>query len=346
MKAKVSKFYERLCKGLCERIPQKKREAKIFPMLTYAGVKENFDFWLGKRMILVLLAGLVGLLLPLTLGNYLQLFELSMELTLLAGLATGIVLAAITMVMFYLHIYYVIEGRASMVEGILPDFLLLVASNINAGMTPFASFRASARKEFGPLTEEIKIVSAKSLGTKSFSSALKQLSENIKSKILNETVSFFSQAMKSGGKLAKLLETSAVDLRQTQEMKKELLSSTRMYVIFVAFVIVVATPLLLAVAIQFLSMISSIQAQSQVGGAEEVASVAFLSSEMSITPEFMTNVSYILLFGNALLASLFIGVLGEGKAKMGLKYAPVIFIASFAVLIISNGFLGQFLGIG
>ena len=79
--------------------------------------------------------------------------------------------------------------------------------------------RAGARKEFGPLSEEIKVAAAKSLGTKSFGAALKQLSRSIKSKTLEETVSFFSQAMKSGGRLAMLLQTSALDLRRTQEMK-------------------------------------------------------------------------------------------------------------------------------
>ena len=128
-------------------------------------------------------------------------------------------------------------------------------------------------------------------------------------------------------------------------MKKELQSSTRMYVLFVAFVIIIATPLLLAVSIQFLGMIASIQAESNVGLGSEVGSVAFLSAEMAITPEFMMNVSFLLLLGNALLAGLFIGVIGQGKAKMGLRYSPLIFIACIVALFGSNLVLGQFLGI-
>src|SRR3989338_1305476 len=49
-----------------------------------------------------------------------------------------------------------------------PGFLLLVSSNINAGMTPFNSFQVAARPEFGPLAEEIKYAVSKSLGTTSF----------------------------------------------------------------------------------------------------------------------------------------------------------------------------------
>ena len=35
--------YERLCKSVCEIVPQEKRIAKVFPKLIYAGIKENFD---------------------------------------------------------------------------------------------------------------------------------------------------------------------------------------------------------------------------------------------------------------------------------------------------------------
>ncbi len=345
MSKATSGAYERLCKSVCEIVPQEKRAAKVFPQLRYAGIKENFDVWLGKRMILVFLAGVIGLLLPLTVGRYFVFLDFSAFMMPLLAVGLGIVFALATVLAFYLHLYYTIEGRASMVETILPDFLMLVASNISAGMTPFSAFRAGARKEFGPLSEEIKIASAKSLGTKSFAGALRQLTARINSKVLKETVSFFAQSLKSGGKLSKLLETSALDLRRTQEMKKDLASSTRMYVMFVAFVIVIATPLLLGVSIQFLEMVSAVQGEQLTQGSEGISSVAFLSSELNITPDFMVNISYILLIGNAILASLFIGVIGGGKAKMGLRYTPVILFASIIVFIFLEHILNTMFGI-
>jgi len=337
--------YERLCKSVCEIIPQEKRTAKVFPKLRYAGITENFDVWLGKKMILVFLTGLIGFLLPLTIGRYFALLDFSFFVTMLIAIGLGIAFAIAATLTVYLHLYYTIEGRASMVESILPDFLMLVASNVSAGMTPFSAFRAGARKEFGPLSEEIKIASAKSLGTKSFSGALNQLTVRIKSKVLEETVSFFSQSLKSGSKLSKLLETSAMDLKKTQELKKDLASSTRMYVMFVAFVIVIATPLLLGVSIQFLQMVSAVQGEQLTQGSEGISSVAFLSSELNITPDFMVNISYILLIGNAILASLFIGVIGGGKAKMGLRYAPVILVASVVAFLFLEQILNAMFGI-
>jgi len=343
---KLEKGYERLCKGVCEIIPQKKRQAKVFPQLEYAGITQNFDVWLGKRIILIALAGLIGFLFPLTVGKYFVLLEfLTLAMPVLIAIGLGAAFGISAAIIIYLHLYYTIEGRAAIVESILPDFLLLVASNIMAGMTPFSAFRAGARKEFGPLSEEIKVASVKSLGTRSFAAALKQLTKKIKSKTLEETVSFFSQALKSGGKLTKLLETSALDIRQTQEMKKDLASSVRMYVMFVAFVIVIATPLLLGVSIQFLQMVSSVQAEQVFEGGAGISGAEFLSTELNIKPEFMINISYLLLAGNALLASLFIGVIDRGKAKMGLRYAPAILVASVLVFFFVEHLLNAMFGI-
>jgi len=305
---------------------------------------------------LIMLLGLIGFLFPWATGTTFGLLEIGAPIVfslgvlsipfspvlLVFGFLFAIALMVLAVALFYLHVFYQIEGRASFVDNILPDFLLLVASNIHAGMTPFSAFRNSARKEFGPLSEEIKVAASKALGEKSFTEALVELSKRIKSSALGETVSFFSQSLRSGGHLSKLLETSSEQLRLTQEMKKELISSSKMYVIFIVFVVVIATPLLLGVSVQFLKMITSIQAQSQLG-AEAIESVSFLSAELSITPEFMVSAAYLLLLVNALLSSLFIGVIGSGKAKLGLKNFPLLLIGAIVVFMIANTLLGQFL---
>jgi len=353
----ISGFYLRLCRGLAELISQKKRKKSVYPSLNYAGIRGDFDLWLGKRIFLVLLIGLIGFLIPWTIGKFLGLldfetgfminiaetsFVIGLE-PLLYSILFGFVLAIISAAMFYLHLYYSIDSRISIVEAVLPDFLMLVASNVHAGMTPFASFRGAARKEFGPLSEEIKLATAKALGTESFTNALSSLSKRIKSRQLEDTVSFFSHSLRSGGNLAKLLETSSVYLRNLQEMKKELLSTTKMYVVFVGFVVVVGTPLLMGVSVQFLKMINSISAQSNFTGGE-ISSVAFLSSDLSISPEFMVTMGFIFLFINSVLSSFFMGVLGNGKALSGIKNFPLLFIVSSIIFIIAINVLGAFLG--
>lgn len=342
---KIENQYERTCRGLSELVARRKKQETVFPNLRFAGIKSDFDFWLGKRILAVILIGFVGFLLPWTIGKFFNLivFETSgFFAPVIYSIALGIAFSVSLTIIFYLHLFYQIEGRARMVEDILPDFLMLVASNVNAGMTPASAFRNAARKEFGPLSEEIKAAAAKSLGTQSFTQALLAVSKNIKSKVLLETVAFFSQSLRSGGHLATLLETSANDLRQTQEMRRELISSTKMYTIFVGFIIVVATPVLLGVSVQFLKMITTIQTQNPTGS-DITGAVSFLATELRITPEFMQTTAYFLLLINAFLSSLFIGMLGTGKAKLGLKNFPLLLIASIIVFFIATTFLEQLL---
>ncbi len=350
-----------MTQGLSKRfsglLPKGLWEVRLRRALDYAGIEEDASAWLGKR---VLRASLFGFLAAGTayglyrfLGIlYFPAYEFPVSLPfgeppfsfvvpavpLLAALLAFLLAAAALLLLSYLHLYYLIEGRAQAVEEILPDFLLLVSSNINAGMTPFSAFRAAARPEFGPLAEEVKYAVAKSLGTTSFYHALLALSRRIRSDSLKDVVAFFSQAMKAGGRLSKLIESSAFDIRQIQELKKELQSSTKMYVMFVAFIVMIATPLLMAVSVQFLDMVSKIQSSARVSFIGDTG-LGFLTASSELSSGFMADMSLFLLFGNALLASVFIGVLASGKSKLGLKYFPAILIVSFLAFLASRAFL-------
>jgi len=348
-------FFDRFYRSLSDFIPEKKKKSAVYNALTYSGHRVDFDIWLGKRIFLIGLLGVIGFLLPWTVGKTFGFFNFEKTANIIIGdfailifteplfvsIVLSMAMAGITTALLYLHIYYKIESRTAIVESVLPDFLMLVSSNVSAGMTPFAAFRAAARKEFGPLSEEIKVATAKALGTQSFTEALLNLKNRIKSSQLEETVSFFGQSLRSGGKLSALLETSANYLRDIQEMRKELLATTKMYVLFVAFVVVIGTPLLMAISVQFLVMVTNIQAQSSFDSSG--SPVGFLSSQLNITPEFMEMAALLLFFINALLSSLFIGVLNKGKAKLGLINFPLIFIATVIVFFIARTVFSQFL---
>ncbi|MFH1586719.1 MAG: type II secretion system F family protein [Candidatus Diapherotrites archaeon] len=324
----------RIAARISDFLPQKIKDDKIRPLLEFAGSQEDMDSWLGKRMFLAFLFAAIGFLLPLTIGPFME--GLNLPIRIVLSFFLMVLFFVFVLFLYFLNLYYVIENRASIVEAILPDFLLLVTANLRAGMTPFAAFRGGARTEFGPLAEEVKIAASKSLGTSSFSDALKTLSLRIRSRSLKETVSFFSHALRAGGHLAKLLETTALDLRKTQEMRKDLESSTKMYVLFVVFVVVIASPLLMAVSVQFIDMITAIIEQSPSTAGSPYNP---FPSDFDISVEFMRNLSYALFFGNSLLAGIFIGTLSDGKGLMGLKYFPAILMACFLVFFVAETIL-------
>jgi archaeal flagellar protein FlaJ len=310
-------------------VPQKILDEQVSKWLKYAGSKDDERVWLGTRIFLSLLMGAIGFLIPFSVIPLINvLFETEIYFVPAIGIilmfVLGLLGTMLTVGLFYLHISYVIDGRKKMVEKILPDFLFLVGNNLRSGMTPFYAFRSAIRPEFGPLSEEIKIATQKSLGIESFADSLKSIANRIDSKVLVDTTKFFAYALRSGGKLAQLIETSAKDIKQTNELKRELVSSTRMYMMFIIFVVVIASPMLLAVSVQFLTILSGIQAKTAgiSTGANSVGAVGLAGGGVSITPEFMQLMGVILIISNSILAGIFMGILSGGKVRDGLKYAP------------------------
>ena len=330
------KIYKNICNRLSESISDKRRKL-FYEMLNYAGIGQEFDFYLGRAVLLSLLFGLIGFLVPFSiLKNYLLVYFFPMALAFI-GLGFAFAFFAIAAALEYLYIYYRIENRKARVEGIFPDFLLLVASNLRAGMTPYSSLRAAARPEFAPLSEEIKYAASRALGTESFSEALKHVSGKIKSRVIYETITFFAIAMKSGGHLARMLEEAASSIKQTDELKKEISSATRMYVLFVIFIIVFAAPVLFSLSVKFVDMMAGIaKSSSFTGGNEKVITI---SSGTEISRDFVFLLSSAMLLFNAFFTSLFLGILQKGRAKLGLKYFPIIFALSYAIFVAANSIM-------
>ena len=316
-------------------VPRSIMDTHVRVWLKYAGSKENDRIWVGTRLFLSIMLGMIFFLIPFVLFPLLNnMFNAGLKLTLpvqllfmflfgLLGFSVGIAIS-------YLHIAYVIDGRRRMVEAILPDFLFLVGNNLKSGMTPFYAFRSAVRPEFGPLSEQIQIATQKSLGLESFSDALKDIANAIDSKVLADTAKFFAQAMRSGGKLAQLIEASANDIKHTSYLKKELVSSTRMYTLFIIFVVLIASPMLLAVSVQFLNILTQIQVQttafSGTSQKEITSQVGLAGGKIAIEPDFMKNMAYFIIASNSVLASIFVAVLSGGKFRDGLKYAPALAI--------------------
>jgi hypothetical protein len=338
----------------------KKFVDKLKKMLTYAGSKDDPRLWFGRRVFFSLLFGSLLSLIPYSIFPFLNIFfdaklYYPFEFRVLLMIVFFIVGIFVSAGLFFLHISYVIEGRKKLVESILPDFLYLVGSNLKSGMTPFYAFRAAVRPEFGPLSEEIQIATKKGLGLSSFSDALKDIALRIDSTMLKDTTRFFSYALKSGGRLAQLIEANARDIKQTNLLKRELITSTKMYLIFIAFIVIIASPLLLAISVQFLSVITTIGTRTEsmgmgssagagagasAAGMDSVTGMSF--SGVEIDPEFMTSMGSIIILFNSILAGVFIGVIGGEKIIHGLKFSPIIYFLGIIVFFIVLNVMGVF----
>ncbi len=302
-------------------------------LLVYAGYDCSADLFLGPAMVLGLLVGSILLLFPFALfGGFHYLFALY-----------ALIGFALVHLLSYLVVYFHAEDRARRVEKVLPDALMLIASDIKAGMTPFAAIRLAARPEFGPLEVELKRATVHALGEGSFAASLMYMTERINSECLRRAMGLFTTSMKSGGHLAEILEETARDIAETQSLKNEMISNTKTYLMFIMFTVALGAPILLAVSLQFVTMSEALKAN--IGSSELVSGLGMGGGESQITLEFLTTASYVIILLTSILASSMLGVIIEGKEKYGVKYAPFMFAVAMVVFyfgrIAISGMIGE-----
>jgi len=245
----------------------------------------------------------------------------------------GLVLAAITL---ELSIYYAVRSRTAAMEKVLPDFLLLIASNLRAGMTPFAAFVRSARPEFGALSKEVNHAAGNLSGSASLNEALDELSKRFDSMMLRRVVVFFKKGVRSGGRLAALLVASAEELRRVQDLREELQIATRTYTIFLGFIVMVIMPFLLSISTQFVSMFIKIRAQTAGVSQSLSGTIPMFSGNILITPDEMAMVAYTSLLITSGLVSALSGIISTGRPLDGVKYAPIFAAVSLLVYMASR----------
>jgi len=249
----------------------------------------------------------------------------------------------VTVLMLELSTYYAIRDRAMSMEKVLPDFLMLIASNMRAGLTPFTSFVRAARPEFGALSKEVSIAASHLSSSASLDDSLDELSKRFESTMLVRVVVLFKKGAKAGGRIATLLASSAEELRKIQDLRMELVETTRVYAIFLAFIVAVVMPFLLSVSTQFVTMFLAIKAQMGDTTISSVRSIPMFSGSILITPDEMVIIGYAALIMTSILVSALTGVIASGRPLDGLKYAPIFALVSTIMFTISRIVIGGLL---
>jgi len=323
---------------------------RLSQLLAFAGIETNPDVWIGSRLLIIFLFGLIGVLMPFSVFSIIDVSSIpllnnpSLPAKVVVACLTGLLFSALAAALFYMHLYYLVTERSQRVEKVLPDFLLMVAANLRSGMTPFAAFQASARPEFGPLQSEIIFVSSRSLGTESFSEALRGLTTNIDSAMLRRMITFFENELRSGGKLAHLLETSAEEIRETEDVKRQMLIATKSYAIFLGFILIIGLPLLLAISNQFLITFTKFEKDSPHSELPSSRLAGFTQPKVKIDGGFIDQMAYVIIIGTSILTSVLIGLIGEGKLLYGLKYFPPLAIAAIFLFMVFKTVIASFVG--
>lgn len=268
--------------------------------------------------------------------------------TIITGIISVLSLATLPLGIPYLAYSLRANGRKNRMETVLPDGLKLISANMEAGHTIEKAFMLSARDELGGLSDELRQTAMEMYGGKPVGEALHGMEKRVKSELLQETLKLLSDANEAGGDMAKLLDRSSKDVRQSIEMKEEIKSSIRMYAVFIIMVATIFGPVLFAVSLHTAEVTDEMwegtDSDMDMGGGGQLGIDLNFSAPQINIGEFQ-NFSISALIIINFFASLIISEIQSGTAKQGFKYIPILIPTALLIFLGVSAGVEIFMGI-
>ncbi|MFH1521737.1 MAG: type II secretion system F family protein [archaeon] len=270
-----------------------------------------------KKVIVGIIAILISVVMFVIYGNYIY---------------TGATFIVVFILVFSIFRFMAILKKADRIrkiEGIFPDFLQLVASNLRAGMTVDRAMLLSSRPEFAPLDKEILQVGKDISTGKAVETALKSMSKRIDSEKVDKTLSMILSGIRAGGNLAVLLEETARSMRQRGFIEKKAASQVLMYVIFIFLAVSIFAPGLFSLSGVLVETMTNLMGTVDPGSLPQNLPVSF--STINISKTFVIYFSIVFIIVMNIMTSLVLGLVSKGEEKDGLRYLPIMLALSLGI---------------
>lgn len=243
----------------------------------------------------------------------------------------------------YFYFNMKIYNRIKIIEDNLPDYLVLVSTNLKGGLSFEKSLWNSIKSEFDILAEEMSIVSKRVMTGNDLVEALMELAAKYESPTLKRTLNIIIGEVESGGQVAHVLDQIIENLRKTKMLKNEMAANTLMFTIFIGAIVMIISPLLFALAFNLVNILISVSAQ--IGPSLQSAATSGLSfqiNEISIDVDEFKTFSVLSLSVIAIFSSMILSIIQKGDIKGGIRYVPfflaVTLLLYFVFLTVLSGF--------
>ncbi|MBI4452523.1 type II secretion system F family protein [Candidatus Woesearchaeota archaeon] len=252
-----------------------------------------------------------------------------------------LLLIALWMV-FYIAVDLKIFKRKVDIEDVLPDFLQLTASNINAGMTIDRALWYAVRPRFGVLAKEIETVAKETMSGMDLKPALDKFASRYDSMTLKRAISMINEGIEAGGSIGDLINRVALDIQQQKAMFKEMSANVTTYVIFITFATVVAAPFLFALSGILIQVVENLGSSlSGTTSSAQAAGIPISFSGVGVTQTDFKIFAIASLIITSFFSAIMVATIKKGNVKAGMKYIPIFITISLILYVIA-----QKLGIG
>jgi len=250
-----------------------------------------------------------------------------------------IALAFLTIVSIYSYLDMRILERTRKIEEVLDDFLMLVSENLKGGLSLDKAMWSSVKPEFGVLAREIEVASKKVATGEEVEDALGEFIDKYESPMTRRAFELIIEDARIGGQIAFTIDKIVDDIKETKLLKADMVATNVQYVLFIAIIVLVISPLLFALSFQLLSILVRFSAKLAPALKGTTSSIPFTISELNVNITDFINFSRLAIGMVAVFSSLLISEINRGNIKGGIKYVPV---AVFASLLIYEIFMKAF----
>jgi flagellar protein FlaJ len=220
-------------------------------------------------------------------------------------------------------------NRIRRLEERFPDFLRDIASSHKGGLTLHQSVTIAARGEYGPLTPEVRKMADQLSWNVSFHEALERFGARVETPLVQRAVNLILQADKSGGSTTDVLLAAARDAREIKNLENERRQTMGLYtvVVYITFFVFLAVAATLYGQFAPAIVESSEAVQASAIRSEDIGTSSLTLRDYQL---FYFVAAIVQAVGDGLVA----GLLGSGKASLGLRHGFLMVLATYVTFIL------------
>ena len=199
------------------------------------------------------------------------------------------------------------------VDKYIPDLFRSIVQAQKSGMPLPQSLEEAAKRQYGPMTVELKKMVAQMSWGVSFEDALRSLGRRVDTTLMRQIIPLILEAQRSGGQVEKVFEPLEEFVQTTLTFDTERKTQTRPYlaIIYVAFFVFLFTIIILLKSF-FVDMADFKLSQFDLMAPTEARSIFFHMSSIQ-----------------AFFGGLVAGKMGEGTIGGGLKHSVIMLTCGY-----------------
>jgi len=228
---------------------------------------------------------------------------------------TNAVLAALITVLIPIAVVDYLNRRwITSIEDNLANLLRDLAESQRTGMTFERALEATAERDYGSLTPEMKKVAAQLSWGVPYEKALDSFAKRVETPLTYRVVTLISETARSGGNIERVMNSIVSHVRDLRSMERERRAQIRPY-IFITYITVFV--FLFTLVMLFKMFFSTLAEMSTAGS-------VFLAG--AVTPTDYRLVFFHMTIVEAFLGGLIGGKMSEGSILSGVKHSAILLI--------------------